>query len=135
MKLISMSRCAHLCLVLFLAPIGVALAQVENASQHPIVKLNVADAMVSFRRQEALKAVVGVRLTEQGSQAFRRFTLDHVGQIAEFIVGDQIIMAARINEPILGGFVLLSGDFTDAQAVNLARQLNTTSDLLGVAGT
>lgn len=66
---------------------------------------------------------VQVRFTGQGSDIWGEFTTANVGQQAAFVLDSQVVSAPRINEPILGGNTQITGDFTQAEAQDLANVL------------
>lgn len=75
------------------------------------------DAQPSF--QEG-RPVVSFRFNAQGGKKFGDTTKEHVGQMLAIVLDDRVISAPRINEPILGGSGVISGNFTVEGARDLA---------------
>ena len=64
--------------------------------------------------------VVNFRFDAVASRRFARVTQENVGRPFAIILDDAIITAPRINEPILGGSGVISGNFTTESANELA---------------
>ncbi|MHB2267799.1 SecDF P1 head subdomain-containing protein [Aliihoeflea sp. PC F10.4] len=88
------------------------------------LELTVANAQQAFDPQTT-QPIISITLDEESRQAFADFTAASVGKIADFYVGDEIMVSPTINEPITGGELQISGSFTAEEAtelgVNLAR--------------
>lgn len=65
--------------------------------------------------------VVDVSFTEVGGKAFGAFTRDNVLGLLAIIIDGAVVSAPRINEPILGGRAVISGNFTMEEAERIAR--------------
>ena len=52
--------------------------------------------------------------------AFRRQRVANVGKMLAIVLDDEVISAPIIREPILGGQVMISGDFSQESAEELA---------------
>ncbi len=63
-------------------------------------------------------------LDESLSQNLERLTSDHVGKHLAIIVNDQVRMLARINSPITGNSIQISGTFEEAEIKNLMQWLH-----------
>lgn len=97
-------------------------AQTDSSrSYFPATTLEIASTGVAYR--DGREPVVTIELTEQGRLAWWDFTTTHVNKTVELLVGDRVIMAPRVNEPITGGRLMLYGDLSGAQAAELARAL------------
>lgn len=59
----------------------------------------------------------------EGQDQFGRLTTEHVHQRFAIVLDDQVISAPNINEPITGGSAVISGQFKEAEARNLASAL------------
>lgn len=64
--------------------------------------------------------VVSFRFDSVGGRRFARATQENVGRPFAIILDGQVISAPRINEPILGGSGIISGNFTTESANELA---------------
>ncbi|MFT3808489.1 MAG: hypothetical protein QM698_01080 [Micropepsaceae bacterium] len=65
--------------------------------------------------------VVHVSFTADGAKAFGAFTRDNVLGLIAIIIDGVVVSAPRINEPILGGRAVISGNFTMEEAERIAR--------------
>lgn len=68
---------------------------------------------------------VAFEFNANGSRRFGDFTRKHVGEILAIVLDNRIISAPRINEPILGGKGVIEGNFSAAEAAELAALLNS----------
>ncbi len=68
---------------------------------------------------------IAFTLTSEGSQIFGDHTSTHVGQYLAIVLDKQIISAPRIDSAITGGQGVVSGNFTQQDAQNLAVQLRS----------
>ncbi|MBZ6378653.1 protein translocase subunit SecD [Pacificimonas flava] len=75
------------------------------------------DAQQTFQDGQA---VVQFRFDSIASRRFARATQENVGRPFAIILDDAVISAPRINEPILGGSGVISGNFTVESANELA---------------
>jgi preprotein translocase subunit SecD len=64
--------------------------------------------------------VVSFRFDSVGGKRFAKATQENVGRPFAIILDGQVISAPRINEPILGGSGIISGNFTTESANELA---------------
>lgn len=64
--------------------------------------------------------VVSFRFDSVGAKRFARATQENTGKPFAIILDGQVISAPRINEPILGGSGIISGNFTTESANELA---------------
>jgi len=76
------------------------------------------DASVSTGRDG--DPVVSFRFNAQGARKFGKFSQQHVGDLFAIVLDKKIISAPRINEAILGGSGMISGNFTFESANDLA---------------
>jgi len=82
-------------------------------------------------------------LTNQGSDTFSDVTTRLVGKQLAIVVDDQVISAPTVDEPITNGSGVITGNFTEGRAKDLATQLNagalpvelTTQQVLTVSPT
>lgn len=68
---------------------------------------------------------IAFTLTSDGAQIFSDYTSSHVGQYLAIVLDKQIVSAPRIESSITGGEGVVSGNFTQEAAQNLAIQLRS----------
>lgn len=78
---------------------------------------------VSFDRNTG-KPEVQLVFTSEGSQKFAEITKNNVGKVVAIVLDNQVIEAPKVNEAIVGGNAVITGNFTLDQAKNLSIQLN-----------
>jgi preprotein translocase subunit SecD len=79
---------------------------------------NLVHAQLSFNEQN--QPVVSFRLDSKGSRRFGSITTNNVGKRFAIVLDDKVISAPVINEPITGGQAIISGNFTQQTANELA---------------
>jgi len=80
-------------------------------------------ATVQFS-QETSEPVVGLEFTGEGKEKFAKITGDNVNFPVAIFLDEQPLTAPRVNEPILDGKAIISGQFDVKQAKELVIQLN-----------
>lgn len=68
---------------------------------------------------------VDVRLTEDAARQFGEMTADLIGQQIALVVEDRVITAPRVQSPILGGAMQITGAFDVRTANDLAQILSS----------
>ena len=68
--------------------------------------------------------VVTIKFDQQGAKLFGEITSRNVGRPVAMVLDDKIISAPNVNEPILNGDAVISGNFTAKEAQDVAVQLN-----------
>ncbi len=68
--------------------------------------------------------VVTIKFDPQGAKLFGEITSRNVGRPVAMVLDDKVISAPNVNEPILNGDAVISGDFTAKEAQDVAVQLN-----------
>jgi preprotein translocase subunit SecD len=68
--------------------------------------------------------VVTIKFDQQGAKLFGEITSRNVGKPVAMLLDDKIISAPNVNEPILNGDAVISGNFTAKEAQDVAVQLN-----------
>ncbi|HEU0099774.1 MAG TPA: hypothetical protein VFQ67_13500 [Allosphingosinicella sp.] len=94
----------------------------------------IADAQQTF--DSSGRPAVTLTFDALGSRRFARATRDNVGRPFAIALDDVVVSAPNINEPILGGQAVISGDFTVESASELAIALRSGAlplDLVVVA--
>ncbi|WP_146778817.1 SecDF P1 head subdomain-containing protein [Actinomadura craniellae] len=66
---------------------------------------------------------VSISLLSADRRAFADLTRRTVGREVAFVVRDQLITAPRVETPVTSGTVVIAGQFTRTDAVNLIREL------------
>ncbi len=95
---------------------GVGPMLVRNIPE--IVGSDIASA--SQGNDEANRPQINFRLNTNGARKFYETTRRNTGQLFAIVLDDVIMSAPRINEPIAGGSVRITGDFTIEEAQDLA---------------
>ncbi len=85
---------------------------------------NLIDAQPNFNNQSS-QPTVSFTLDRLGAQKFGRATTDNVGNRLAIILDGKIISAPSINEPIISGSGIISGNFTFQEATDLALLLRS----------
>ncbi|HEX8062590.1 MAG TPA: hypothetical protein VF535_05190 [Allosphingosinicella sp.] len=83
----------------------------------------IADARSGF--DPAGQPVVNLRFDDLGSRRFARATRENVGRPFAIALDDVVVSAPDVNEPILGGEAMISGNFTVESARELAIALRS----------
>lgn len=68
--------------------------------------------------------LVRVNFNDEGSQLFAQITRDHVGEQLGIFLDGELLSAPVINEAIVGGTAIISGNFTLDEAKALAQNLS-----------
>lgn len=69
-------------------------------------------------------AQVGLEFNSEGKEIFKDLTTQNVGKPIGIFLDGNIISAPRVNEPIIAGNAVISGDFSVEEAKLLAQRLN-----------
>lgn len=77
-------------------------------------------ASASQGNDEANRPQINFRLNGNGARKFYETTRNNSGKLFAIVLDDVIMSAPRINEPIPGGNVRITGDFTMSEAQDLA---------------
>ncbi|MCH2548061.1 MAG: protein translocase subunit SecD [Alphaproteobacteria bacterium] len=78
-------------------------------------------------RDEYGKPAVNFRFNPLGARKFGEITTQNVGAPFAVVLDGEVITAPRINEPIIGGSGIINGQFTEAEANQLAILLRSGS--------
>lgn len=79
-------------------------------------------ADVEFNK--AYQPYVSITFNDEGALLFEEITARNIGKPLAIFVGGQLISAPNVNEKISGGIAQITGNFTVAEANNLAKDLN-----------
>ncbi len=113
-------RGAVLALILMVSP-----AQAEK------LLLSVARAQAAFDPRTTVP-VITVTLKPESARAFFIFTQANVGRRIDISVGGKVMSSPILREPIPGGTLQISGDFSAAQTTALAKDLTAGTATLEV---
>lgn len=105
------------------SPFGIAQLLGPNAKKTDLSGSDLQKASVTFNTNTA-KPQVQLAFSPDGSRKFAEITKRNVGKIVAIALDNIIIEAPRVNEPILGGNAVITGNFTTDQAKSLQIQLN-----------
>lgn len=72
----------------------------------------------------ANEPIVSITFTSEGAAIFESITRDNVGEQLAIFLDGELMSSPVINEPILGGTAIISGNFTPDEARDLAENLN-----------
>jgi preprotein translocase subunit SecD len=67
---------------------------------------------------------IEVNLTEEGTKKFAQITKNNIGKEIAIVIDGKIIMAPKIQTPILDGRCQIHGGFTKAEAEEIAQKIN-----------
>jgi preprotein translocase subunit SecD len=98
-------------------------AQITDFKETDLTGKDLEKAGVTFE-QNSSAPQISLQFTDEGAQKFEEITQRNVRQPLAIFLDNQIISAPRVNEVITGGQAVITGQFTLAQAKNLAIQLN-----------
>lgn len=80
-------------------------------------------SVVQFDPQTG-QPVVGLEFDQQGSEMFGQITTQNTGQVLAIFLDEYPLMLPTIQQPILDGQAVITGDFSLEEAKNLSIQLN-----------
>ncbi len=100
-----------------------------SSAQYQSTGLTGADlksAQVTFGQSQsgATGPQVVIEFTLEGAKKFADITKKNVGKPLAIFLDDQLVSAPTVNEEIIGGNAVISGQFTTEEAKNLNIQLN-----------
>ena len=67
---------------------------------------------------------IRIELTAAGAKRFTEITTSHVDKRIAIVLDGQLASMPVVKEPILGGSLAISGNFTQAEVADLVRKLN-----------
>src|SRR4051812_801209 len=92
---------------------------VQTSSRATVDGADLTDAQPGFD-QRTNEPIVNFRFNQKGAREFGRLTAENVGKPFAIVLDDVVVSYPRINEPILGGSGMISGNFTTEEANDLA---------------
>jgi preprotein translocase subunit SecD len=112
-----------------LAAIGVTLAM-GVASAAPM-GLAIKSASAQADTFSGAPTLV-VELQPSAQRAFTKLTTRHVGETLNLLIDGAVVSSPRIQSPIVGTSVVISGDFTPSEATALAQRLSNGESVVEV---
>jgi len=85
---------------------------------------NLKSAIVDFKSQGLSEPQVALKFDAEGTALFAQITKESVGKRVAIYLDGEIISAPRVNEEIVNGEAVVSGNFTIEEANNLVKRLN-----------
>jgi preprotein translocase subunit SecD len=104
-------------------PIGVTQTVGANPKKTDLTGNDLKSAAVTFDTNSGLPQVQ-LTFSNAGAKKFADITSRNVNKIVAIALDEQIIEAPRVQQPIVGGNAVITGNFTTDTANSLAIQLN-----------
>lgn len=105
-----------------LAALPIVLAATCLAAAEPLVlevkSVHVADDEVVAGQQQLRLALTGA-----STEAFARFSTEHVGRIVDFSIDGEVVASPRLIEPISGGLLVVSAMFGPGEVEEIAKRI------------
>lgn len=103
-----------------------AIERIYNFQPTGLTGKDLKLATVSFNQgnSAASEPVVSLQFTAEGAQKFSEITQRNVSKPLAIFLDNQLVTSPVVNEPILTGQAIISGNFTPESASQLAIQLN-----------
>ncbi len=92
---------------------------VQTSSRATVDGADLNDAQQGFDSRSN-EPIVNFRFNQKGAREFGKLTAENVGKPFAIVLDDVVVSYPRINEPILGGSGMISGNFTVEEANDLA---------------
>ncbi len=96
----------------------------ERFYLHDEALVTQADVDSAFAMTQDDRSSVELILTPQGTAKFAELTEQNIGKRCGVILDGRLVSAPRIMAPILEGRVIVTGDFTESEAIRTARGLS-----------
>lgn len=96
------------------------------------LQMHVIEESATFKKGDIVSAEVGaengrtvisISLSPDAAKRFATLTEKHVGKPMQLVIGDRILMTPRIQTPITGGRVQITGPFSRAEAEAMIAKL------------
>lgn len=104
-------------------PVGVTEAVGAKPKETDLSGSDLKEAAVTFDSSSG-QPQVQLTFTAAGAKKFADITSNNVGKIVAIALDQQVIEAPRVQQPIVGGNAVITGNFTTQSANDLAIQLN-----------
>jgi len=104
-------------------PVNAALLNLGPLKETKLTGSDLSSSAVVFD-PNTNQPQVQLRFNSEGAKKFAEITKRNVGKPVVIVLDNQIIEAPNVNEPILTGDAVISGNFTQETAKSLSTQLN-----------
>lgn len=105
-------------------PLGLSLFLGNNPIKTSLTGKDLKNSQVVFGNTSA-GPQVQLDFTPQGAKLFAEVTRKNVGKPLAIVLDNQVVEAPRVNQEIVNGNAVITGNFTTQTAKNLAIQLNS----------
>jgi protein-export membrane protein SecD len=85
---------------------------------------NLKDAYVDYQTQGVGSPQIALRFDDEGTKLFAEITKRNVGKPVAIFLDGEVISAPTIQQEIVNGQAVITGDFTLAEATDLVKRLN-----------
>ena len=85
---------------------------------------NLKDAQVQYQSQGLGQPQVGLNFDDEGARLFAELTKRNIGKQIAIFIDNEIVSAPVVNQEILGGQAVITGNFTSAEASALVKRFN-----------
>ena len=96
----------------------------ESFYLHDEVLMNQADVDSAFAVMPDGRPAVELLLTSEGAKKLEELTERNMGKRCGIVLNGQLLSVPRIMAPIHGGRAILTGDFTEEEALRIASGLS-----------
>lgn len=108
----------------FSDPLGKEIPNSQVIAESPVVVTGADLKDNATGDIQGLKSVVKISFKKDGAEKFADFTRRHRDEYLAIILNGEILSVPKINEAILNGEAVITGNFTPDQAQQLANDLN-----------
>lgn len=106
-------------------PLGMDQVLGNGAEETKLTGKDLKSAKVVFDQSGTGQPQVSLNFTDEGAKKFADITKRNIGKPVVIVLDNEIISAPRVNEAILNGNAVISGNFTLPEAKKLAIELNS----------
>jgi protein-export membrane protein SecD len=85
---------------------------------------NLKDAQVQYQSQGLGQPQVGLNFDDEGARLFAELTKRNIGKQIAIFIDNEIVSAPVVNQEILGGQAVITGNFSPAEANALVKRFN-----------
>jgi SecD/SecF fusion protein len=96
-----------------------------EGKQKPILNGDVVSSARDDFGQNSSSAQVSMSMNSEGAKEWARITKQNIGKSIAIVLDNQVYSAPRVNDEITGGHSSITGDFTSAEAKDLANVLKS----------
>lgn len=106
-------------------PLGLTLFLGNNPQMTKLTGKDLKNSQVMFDNTTGGQAQVQLNFTPEGSRMFAEITKKNVGKPLAIVLDNQVVEAPTVNQEIVQGTAVITGNFTPKTAKTLAIQLNS----------